>query len=131
MDNDRRRHQRIAVTPLPAPLTEAQKVHGGDFMVDDRRRFQRVATALPATLGIADQLISGIVHDISRSGAAVELDDPLSLMQGARVVLAGNGTVPRASDAKVVAGAGNRYRLVFEPTLSAMELVGLARKLGR
>ena len=47
------------------------------------------------------------------------------------MVLAGSGAVLRAYDAKVVASDGRVCRLVFEPTLSAMDLLGVARKLGR
>ncbi len=101
-------------------------------MHDERRRYQRVAVTMPATLSIADRILSGTVRDISRSGAAVEFgDDPLGMAHGARVVLAGAGAVLRSCEAKVVAHDGRRCRLVFEPTLPAIELLGVARKLGR
>jgi hypothetical protein len=133
MYDERRRHQRISVTPLPATLTTARQTVDEDIfsMRDDRRRYQRVAVTLPATLSIADQMLSATLRDISRSGASIELGNPLAMTHGARVVLAGNGAVLRGCDAKVVASDGRTCRLVFEPTLPAMELLGVARALGR
>jgi len=131
MHDDRRHHRRMAVTPLPASLVDRQKTPEGIETYDDRRRFQRVAVTLPATLNIADHLLSATVRDISRSGAALEFGKPVPVKRGERVVFAGDGAMLRAHDAKVIASDGRICRLVFEPTLSAMDLLGVAPKRGR
>ncbi len=98
---------------------------------DERRRYQRVAVQVPATVQWADDLISATLRNISRSGAAVELGNPRAVPQGDPVVLAGDGTVLRGWGAKVVDTAGTRLRLVFDATLPAMDLMGVARAVNQ
>ncbi len=93
----------------------------------ERRRFQRVAVTLPATMSTTERVLHATLRSISRSGASIELGDPQSLPLGARVVLAGN--VLRSCDAKVVETDGTMVRLAFDPALPAMDLLGVAKAL--
>lgn len=95
----------------------------------ERRRFQRVSVTLPATVSTAERVVSATLRTISRSGASIELGDPQQMPLGARVVLAGN--VLRSCDAKVVETDGTVVRLVFDPALPAMDLLGVAKALTR
>ena len=93
----------------------------------ERRRYQRVAVTLPATVSTAERVLAATLRSISRSGASIELGDPQALPLGARVVLAGD--VLRSCDAKVVEIDGTLIRLAFEPALPAMDLLGVAKAL--
>ena len=96
---------------------------------DERRRYQRVAVTLPATVSTAERVLAATLRSISRSGASIEFGDAPTVPPGARVVLAGHGAVLRGCDAKVVEIEGNLCRLAFEPALPAMELLGVAKAL--
>jgi hypothetical protein len=96
---------------------------------DERRRYQRVAVTLPATVSTAERVLSATLRSISRSGASIEIGDAAALPSGARVVLAGTGAVLRGCDATVVETDGTLWRLAFEPALPAMDLLGVAKAL--
>ena len=93
----------------------------------ERRRFQRVAVTLPATMSTAERVLAATLRSISRSGASIELGDTQTVPLGTRVVLAGEAL--RGCDAKVVEIDGTLVRLAFEPALPAMELLGVAKML--
>jgi hypothetical protein len=102
---------------------------GSPELRGERRRFQRVAVTLPATVSTAERKLSATLRSISRSGASIEFDDAPALAQGARVVLAGQDSVLRDCDATVVEIDGKLWRLAFEPALPAMDLLGVAKAL--
>jgi hypothetical protein len=95
----------------------------------DRRRFRRVAIDLPATVRTAAGEIDATVRTISRSGAEVELGRAVPIPTGGWVVLVGGRDVLRGCDATVIGTDGVRWRLVFDPTLPAMDLLGVAKLL--
>jgi hypothetical protein len=95
----------------------------------ERRRHQRVAITLPATVSTAERKLAATLRSISRSGASIEFDDLPAVAPGARVVLAGAGAVLRDCGATVVETEGRVVRLAFEPALPAMELLGVAKAL--
>ena len=101
------------------------------FLTDEseRRRFPRVALALPATVRTAAGKVAATVRTISRSGAEVEFGDAVPVATGGWVVLAADGAVLRGCDATVVGTDGVRWRLAFDPTLPAMDLLGIAKLL--
>jgi hypothetical protein len=102
-----------------------------DAMPDEpeRRRFRRVAIDLPATVRTAAGALDATVRTISRSGAEVEFGRAVPIATGGWVVLAADGNVLRGCDATVVGIDGVRWRLAFDPTLPALDLLAIAKLL--
>jgi hypothetical protein len=97
----------------------------------ERRRFQRVDLDIPAIVRLVGSELAATLRSISRTGAVVELGRAATMAPGGWVVLAGADSVLRGCDAKVIEADGARWRLAFDPTLPAMDLLGVAELLAR
>ena len=97
----------------------------------DRRRFQRVDLDIPAVVRLVGGELSATLRSISRTGAVVELGRAAAMAPGGWVVLAGTDSVLRGCDAKIIEADGAMLRLAFDPTLPAMDLLGVVRLLAQ
>ena len=95
----------------------------------ERRAHQRVSVRLSATISTAERALAATLRSISRSGASIELDVPVTLRRGARVVLTGDAAALRDCSAKVIEGDGSLWRLAFDRALPAAEFLGVAKAL--
>jgi|SRR5581483_9767300 len=97
----------------------------------DRRRFRRVEPDLPAVVRLVGAEHAATVRSISRTGAMVEIGGAVATPANGWVVLATPDNALRACDARVIGIEGACWRLAFDPTLPAMDLLGVAQRLMR